>query len=217
MPTSPTPPPRPFFHGIAAWRPTARSLWLVLAAFLGGLALFLLVWSGDRNDDQFFRAGDSPPTARAPSYTPLPAPLPARGREGDASGLERGREEAARQQEEQARLIEESPPPPPPQEIAPPTAAPALTSPRPIAGQTPPPTYPARALRRGEQGVVRVRADIGPDGVPTSVSVAGSSGSRQLDRAAVNAVLRWRFEPATANGQPTVGTVEVPIEFNPGR
>ncbi|MDX1550262.1 MAG: TonB family protein [Lysobacter spongiicola] len=38
-----------------------------------------------------------------------------------------------------------------------------------------------------------------------------------MDRAAVNAVLRWRFEPATANGQPTVGTVEVPIEFNPRR
>ena len=215
MPTSPTPPSRPF-HGIAAWRPSARSLWLVLAAFLGGLALFLLVWSGDRDGDEFFRAGDAPPTASAPGYAPLPAPLPARS-EGDASGLERGREEAARQQEQQARLVEETPPPPPPQEMAPPTAAPALTPPRPLTGRTPPPTYPARALRRGERGVVRVRADIGPDGVPTSVSVAGSSGSRQLDRAAVNAVLRWRFEPATANGQPTVGTVEVPIEFNPGR
>jgi len=62
---------------------------------------------------------------------------------------------------------------------------------------------------------VKGRAEIGPDGVPVSVSVAKSSGSRLLDRAAADAVLRWRFQPAQLNGQPTVGTVMVPIEFRP--
>ncbi|HEY4555317.1 MAG TPA: energy transducer TonB, partial [Lysobacter sp.] len=75
------------------------------------------------------------------------------------------------------------------------------------------PRYPAQALRRGEQGTVMVRADIGPDGVPTSVSLVAGSGSRHLDRAAQDAVRRWRFTPATVDGRPTVGSVVVPIEF----
>ena len=43
-----------------------------------------------------------------------------------------------------------------------------------------------------------------------------ASGSRDLDRAAMQAVRRWRFEPAMAGGQPTVGQVIVPIDFNLG-
>ena len=61
-----------------------------------------------------------------------------------------------------------------------------------------------------------VVAYIGPDGVPTSTSLAQSSGSRELDRAATQAVRRWRFEPAMSDGRPTVGQVIVPIDFSPG-
>ena len=39
---------------------------------------------------------------------------------------------------------------------------------------------------------------------------------RLLDRAAVDAVRHWRFHPAQANGQPTVGTTTVTIDFKPG-
>ena len=74
-----------------------------------------------------------------------------------------------------------------------------------------------RYSRRGESGTVVVRAEVGPDGVPTSVSVARSSGSRTLDRAAVSAVNRWQFRPAQLEGRPTVGSVLVPIEFKPQR
>ena len=62
-----------------------------------------------------------------------------------------------------------------------------------------------------------MRAQIGIDGVPSSVEVAGTSGSRHLDRAAVDAVKRWRFSPATSNGQPVTGTVMVPISFEAQR
>ena len=85
--------------------------------------------------------------------------------------------------------------------------------PRPIPGQTPAPEYPYRALRNGEGGTVLVLVRIGPDGVPTSTDVAQSSGSRELDRAATQAVRRWRFEPAISDGHPSVGEAVVPIDF----
>ena len=66
-------------------------------------------------------------------------------------------------------------------------------------------------------GTVLVRVDVGPDGVPTSVGISRSSRSRDLDRAAIEAVQRWRFRPAMADGRPTVGSVVVPIEFEARR
>lgn len=212
--------PRPSFN-LTAWRPSRRAVWWVLAAFALGLALFALIWLGDRNEDDFYRVGDTPPTASASGYEPLPAPLPADA--DDRSGLEPGQPSAqvepAPSEDDLPHLVETAPPPPPP---AVPTEAPeppvgALVQPRPIAGSTPAPRYPRRALRRGDSGTVLVRAQIGPDGVPTSVDVAQGSGSRDLDRAAVDAVERWRFHPATQGGQPTVGTVVVPISFEPSR
>jgi protein TonB len=67
----------------------------------------------------------------------------------------------------------------------------------------PPPSYPALARRRGEEGRVTVRADIGSDGVPRNVGVEISSGSAALDAAAVEAVRGWRFRNDSG------GTVQV--------
>lgn len=204
---------------MADWLPSRRALLWMLLAFVAGLIVFALVWSGGSND--FYRAGPAPPTAKGPNYAPLPAPLPA---DEEASGLVGASvdEDAADDEfgDEQPQLVE-TPPPPPPPPIAsapprPPSAPPAEVSrPEPIAGQAPPPRYPSQALRRGERGTVVVRVDVGPDGVPTSTGIANGSGSRLLDRAAVDAVRRWRFRPAHANGQPTVGTTTVTISFNP--
>lgn len=218
--STPSPTPhRPSFN-LTAWRPSRRAVWWVLAAFAVGLGLFAVIWLGDRNQDDFYRAGDSPPTASAPDYEPLPTPLPASA--NDTSGLDPAKEsaqtESAPADGDLPHLVETAPPPP----AAPPapTEAPAppagvLAQPRPIAGRMPAPRYPRRALRRGDSGTVLVRAHIGPDGVPTAVDVAEGSGSRELDRAAVDAVERWRFHPATQGGRPTVGTVVIPIAFEP--
>ena len=78
---------------------------------------------------------------------------------------------------------------------------------------SPAPRYPQRALRRRETGTVRVQVEVGPDGVPTDVSVSESSNSRELDRAALDAVRKWRFSPAVRDGQAVAGSVVVPIEF----
>ena len=61
-----------------------------------------------------------------------------------------------------------------------------------------------------------MRVHVGPDGVPMAVDLVQSSRSRSLDRAATEAVQRWRFRPAQRNGQPVDGEVQVPISFNAG-
>jgi protein TonB len=182
----------------------------VLGAFALGLLLFLLVWRSSSND--FYRAGPAAPTAANPEYAPLPAPV-APGT-GDASDVAMPAPPQGQDEGGKPRLVETAPPPAPPVAAAPaprPAAPVATSQPQPIS--TPAPKYPAQALRNGEHGTVMVSAEIGVDGVPSSVGVARSSGSRSLDRAAVDAVRRWRFRPAMADGRPTTGRVQVPISF----
>ena len=76
--------------------------------------------------------------------------------------------------------------------------------------------YPVAALRNGESGTVMLRITVGPDGVPSGIALARSSGSRTLDRAAMGAVKSWRFTPAMRNGQPVSATVQVPVAYNLG-
>ncbi len=217
---APSPAPSPRRSGMSDWLPSQRAwLWMLLA-FVMGLVLFALVWSRGRNQHDFYRAGDAPPTSAAAEYEPLPVPS------GERSGQADGADSSSTQSGPDNRLVEVAPPrvietTPTPKPVSPapaPTAPMVATSqPIPLAGRTPAPSYPARALRQGESGTVLVQAHIGVDGVPTSVTVAKGSGSRLLDRAAVDAVRRWRFQPALQDGRPTVGTVNVPIEFKAQR
>jgi protein TonB len=57
----------------------------------------------------------------------------------------------------------------------------------------PAPTYPRRAERLGWQGAVLCALTVRSDGTVERVDVLESSGRRMLDRAAVEALLRWRF------------------------
>lgn len=209
------PPRRPF--NLTDWKPSARSLLWVLLAFVVGLVLFAWAVSGSRQED-IFRADQARPTSASRDYPPLPAPLPAGDVSGNASGLGNA-PEPAESAAEQPFVVEAPQPPAPPVPVAPPPPTPATRSattlPMPISGQTPAPGYPTRALRRGDSGTVRVRVEVGPDGRPAQVSVAQASGSRDLDRAAVDAVRRWRFHPARRDGEPVTGTVIVPISFTP--
>lgn len=62
------------------------------------------------------------------------------------------------------------------------------------------PDYPARAARNGESGTVTLALLVGTDGRVTDSRVQKSSGSRDLDRAAVNALSLCKFKPATNGG-----------------
>ena len=196
-----------------------RVLKVLAIAFAIGLALFLLLWVDQRRDNDFFKA--SGPGTSTEEGDALPAPLPAdvASDEGNASGLRTplpaARPEAA-EQTDLPRIVEA--PAPPPVEAPPAPQAPAIGEiDQPIAVSRPPPRYPQEALRRNIGGVVHVQVVVGPDGNVERMELASSSGDRHLDRAAMEAVRRWRFRPAVRNGQPVAATVVVPLEFNPGR
>lgn len=190
------------------FRPT-RGAWLLVAgAFALGLLLFLLLWLDQRQNRDFYQPPVARPTA-TPQFAPLPAPLPAGESRRSASGLGELPERAPGQ-EPRPRLVEPPRPPPAPEPSPPPRP---VAADMPVPVSTPTPRYPPTALRRGESGTVLVRVEVGPDGMPTAVEVERSSRSRALDRAAVDAVRRWRFRPAMADGHPVAGSVVVPIDF----
>lgn len=68
------------------------------------------------------------------------------------------------------------------------------------------PEYPAKAARMGESGTTTLALLVGADGHVESAKVQSSSGSRELDRAAVSALSMCKFKPGIAsNGQPQAG------------
>jgi len=108
----------------------------------------------------------------------------------------------------------------PASEASPPLLAPAPAAAAPAQGaqlqyrSAPPPPYPITAIRLGQQGTVVLRIRVGTDGSPLAVDIEKSSGSRVLDQAARQQVLRrWRFVPATVNGQVVEADGLVPVEF----
>ncbi|MBD9479753.1 energy transducer TonB [Pseudoxanthomonas sp. PXM02] len=77
------------------------------------------------------------------------------------------------------------------------------------------PRYPIAELRGGIEGTVILRVLVDIDGKPATVTVETSSGNRNLDRAALQHVLKtWRFKPAMQNGQVVQAYGLVPIAFS---
>lgn len=79
------------------------------------------------------------------------------------------------------------------------------------------PTYPRESRRRGEHGTVLLRVLVGRNGIPIDIAIERSSGYRQLDRAAREAVLRWRFRPVQISGVTVEAYGLVPIKFDVNR
>ena len=206
--------PRSAPAGLAADLPRGRWL-LVAGAFLLGWLLFAVVWLAARRD-QAVATGPELPAAVPEEFEPLPRPAPA----GDAATpLPPAAGEAPRLVEDApapapAPLPAETSPLPPAIDEAAPVAGEAAQAPIPLPEQSPSPRYPSEALRRNETGTVVLQVQVDAQGQPVSVEVAQRSGSRDLDRAAVEAVSRWRFSPARdAAGKPVAGTLSVPIDF----
>lgn len=80
-------------------------------------------------------------------------------------------------------------------------------------GQRTPPIYPKRALMLKQEGVVILQALIDTNGDINDVKLVTSSGYAILDKSAIDAVWKWKFEPSVINGTPAVSWVKVPVEF----
>lgn len=68
-------------------------------------------------------------------------------------------------------------------------------------------------MRRGIQGTTILIVSIDANGGVLDVEVEKSSGNRNLDREAMKAAKRWRFNPEVKNGQKVASRVRVPVEF----
>jgi TonB family protein len=75
------------------------------------------------------------------------------------------------------------------------------------------PIYPPEAEKKGIEGVVRINAFIGKDGVPGKILVDKSSGNKLLDEAAAEAAGKMRYKPAQKDGQPVASWISYDITF----
>ncbi|WP_330969007.1 energy transducer TonB, partial [Lysobacter sp. A3-1-A15] len=106
------------------------------------------------------------------------------------------------------------PPAPPPAPPAPPAPAQSIgSSVDPSSRSRNPPKYPTNELRQGVGGTVVLVISIDAQGNVLDVSVEKSSRNRNLDRAAMDAARKWRFNPEVRNGVAVASRVRVPVDF----
>jgi protein TonB len=78
-----------------------------------------------------------------------------------------------------------------------------------------PPRYPEKARRRGQEGIVQISALVKTDGTTDQVRVVPGKGlAPDLDRAAIEAIRQWTFEPARLKDKPVAVYIVVPVKFN---
>jgi len=77
----------------------------------------------------------------------------------------------------------------------------------------PEPSFSDQARKAKQQGEVVLLLVVGKDGRPYNIRVGQSLGMG-LDEKAVEAVARWRFRPATLNGQPVATQIAVEVDFH---
>ncbi len=76
-----------------------------------------------------------------------------------------------------------------------------------------PPAYPSALLSKGIGGRVLVSCTIDATGRIAATKIKQSSGHRDLDKAALNAVNKWKFKPGTKGGRKVRATCLVPFNF----
>jgi protein TonB len=88
-----------------------------------------------------------------------------------------------------------------------------VTEPEVVHKETP--GYTTGALRSKIQGTVTMEAVVLPDGTVGDTRITGSLDPvHGLDQAALEAARRWRFRPATKDGQPVAVLVTLILDFH---
>ena len=75
------------------------------------------------------------------------------------------------------------------------------------------PPYPDAAQVNGEQGNVVLSVNVNSSGRVRGVKLVQSSGFDDLDNAAIEGVLNWRYIPATVGGDTVSSWAQVTITF----
>lgn len=84
---------------------------------------------------------------------------------------------------------------------------------RPVGGYQVKPWYPESARQEGIQGTTELKVLVGANGSVGQVLVVKSAGHPDLDRAAVDAVKTWRFDPARRGREAVAIWVIIPVQF----
>lgn len=128
----------------------------------------------------------APEATRAAAVTPSPAPAPS--------------------------PAEAAPTPAPPGPPAPAVTPPSFTA---AYLNNPGPQYPYESRVKRQEGIVRLKVLVTPEGRADQVLVERSSGFPALDEAALDVVKRrWRFVPAKQDGRSVSAWVVVPMAFS---
>jgi len=75
------------------------------------------------------------------------------------------------------------------------------------------PRYPTQAQRARIEGFVVLSFTVNAEGGTSKIKVIEAQPRHVFDRAAIDAVDRWKFKPATRNGEPVESTVTNRINF----
>jgi protein TonB len=62
---------------------------------------------------------------------------------------------------------------------------------------------------------VEIEATIGTDGTVRNAKV--TKGNPMLQKAAIDAVMEWKYKPALLNGRPVESPVQIKLNFAPDR
>ena len=84
---------------------------------------------------------------------------------------------------------------------------------RPLGGYQTTPHYPEAARREGVEGTVTLRFEVLASGKVGTVQVQRSAGRPDMDRAAVEAIKTWLFEPARRGKEAVAVWVTLPVRF----
>ncbi|HEV7605872.1 MAG TPA: energy transducer TonB [Steroidobacteraceae bacterium] len=79
--------------------------------------------------------------------------------------------------------------------------------------QAPSDFYPAGARRRGEEGTVILRTQVGPTGCANATAIVVSTGSAELDQAGLLTAEYTRFRAGSDHGKPISSEITYAVKF----
>ncbi|MGZ4733362.1 MAG: energy transducer TonB [Terriglobales bacterium] len=76
----------------------------------------------------------------------------------------------------------------------------------------PDPQYPEKERKARHRGTVVLTLVVDPDGLPRDIKVSRTL-SPAFDKAAIDAVKKWKFTPATRDSKPIAVEIDVEVAF----